>query len=110
MTNLKDIGTKIKKLRESLKLTQEELAKKVGYTSKSSVNKVEKGEVDLSQSKIELFAKALGTTPSELMGWEKTKTTNLTEHELKIIQAYRNADQTTKININKILDININEI
>lgn len=104
MKSLKEIGNRIKTLREALGLTQEELAKKVGYTSKSSVNKVEKGEVDISQSKIELFAQALNTTPAELMGWEIKSTTLLTEHEKKIINAYRNNPQMQEA-VDKLLGI-----
>lgn len=60
----------IKKRRLSLNLSQKELAEMVGYTSRSSIAKVEKGLVDLSQNKIVQFANALKTTPADLMGWE----------------------------------------
>lgn len=58
----------IKELREEKKMSQDELAKLTGYTSRSSIAKIEKGEVDLPQSKIIAFANALGTTPGKLMG------------------------------------------
>ena len=58
----------IKILREQLGLSQEELARKVGYTDRSSIAKIEAGRVDLSQSKISAFAAALGVTPAQLMG------------------------------------------
>lgn len=54
-------------------MTQEELALKVGYKTKSAINKIEKGLRDLPQNKIVMFAEALGTTPAVLMGWEETK-------------------------------------
>lgn len=59
----------IKNKREALGISQDELAQLTGYTSRSSIAKIEKGLVDLPQTKIELFAKALNTTPSSLMGW-----------------------------------------
>ena len=59
----------IKKLREEKGLSQDALAKLTGYTDRSSIAKIEKGQVDLQQSKIALFAKALGTTSKELVGW-----------------------------------------
>ncbi len=62
----------IKKLREERGLSQDSLAKLTGYTDRSSIAKIEKGLVDLQQSKIELFAKALGTTSKELVGWDDT--------------------------------------
>lgn len=65
-----DIGDRIKKRREELGMSQEELAKKVGYKSRSSVNKIEIDGRGLPQNKIVIFAKALETTPAYLMGWE----------------------------------------
>ena len=64
----------IKKRREELGMSQDELAKLTGYTSRSSIAKIEKGLVDLPQTKIELFAKALNTTQPELMGWNDNLT------------------------------------
>lgn len=62
----------IKSKRIELGLTQGELAERTGYADKSMIAKIENGKVDLSQSKIELFADALHTTPRALMGWEDT--------------------------------------
>ncbi len=64
------IGDRIRKKREELGMSQDELAEKVGYKSRSSINKIEKDGRGLPQSKILLFAKALNTTPAYLMGWE----------------------------------------
>lgn len=60
---------RIKARREELNMSQDELAQKLGYKSRSSINKIEKGENDIPQSKIVAFAQALETTPEELMGW-----------------------------------------
>ena len=62
--------TNIKSRRQELHLTQTELAKKLGYADKSMIAKIEKGLVDLSQSKIMAFADALDTTAGDLMGWD----------------------------------------
>ena len=51
-------------------MSQEELAKKVGYTDRSSIAKIENGDVDLPQSKIMAIAKALDVSAGALMGWE----------------------------------------
>lgn len=64
------IGERIKLRREELNMTQEELAKKCGYKSRSSINKIELSR-DLPLNKVELMAKALETSPSKLMGWEE---------------------------------------
>lgn len=63
--------TNIKTCRKAAKMTQEELARRTGYTDRSSIARIEKGEIDLPQSKILQFAEALGTTPSHLMGWDE---------------------------------------
>lgn len=60
----------IKNRRIELGMSQEDLAKKTGYTSRSSIAKIEKGEVDLPQSKILAFAKALNMPAGDLMGYE----------------------------------------
>lgn len=59
----------IKNRRIALGLSQDELAQKTGYTSRSSIAKIESGKVDLPQTKIKLFAEALETTQADLMGW-----------------------------------------
>lgn len=64
-----DLYKNIKKARLNLGLTQTELAAKTGYADKGMIAKIENGKVDLPQSKIELFASALRTTPRHLMGW-----------------------------------------
>ena len=65
-----EIGQIIKKRREELGMSQEELARKVGYKSRSSINKIEIDGRGLPQSKIVAIAKALQTTPAKLMGWD----------------------------------------
>ena len=64
----------IKRLRILRNMSQAELARLTGYTDRSSIAKIENGSVDLSLSKIEVFADALGVEPGELMGdeWESS--------------------------------------
>ena len=76
MINLKELGNRIKQRRTALHLTQEELAKRSGYTSRSSINKIELGMVDLPQSKIKAIADALDTTPAFFMGWDEQSKQN----------------------------------
>lgn len=62
----------IKKRRLELNLTQTDLSLRLGYRDKSTIAKIESGVVDLSHNKILEFARALETTPEELLGWELT--------------------------------------
>ena len=65
-----DIGKKIRFKREQLNMTQEELAKRLGYKSKTTIAKIENGTNDIVQSKVVDFANALNTTVAYLMGCE----------------------------------------
>ena len=96
------IGDMIKKRREELKLTQEELAEKLGYKSRSSINKIESGINDLPQSKIVEFSKVLKTTPSYLMGWEETQP--IEPHVYFVDTSVLTADEL--VEFNKVTGVN----
>lgn len=64
------IGKRIRDLRIKRGMTQEELARAVGYTSptsKSTINKIENGHSDIPQRKIPVYANALGVSVVELL-------------------------------------------
>ena len=63
------IGERIKQKRLELNMSQDELGKKVGYKSRSSIQKIEAAR-NLPLSKVSKMASALNTTPAYLMGWE----------------------------------------
>lgn len=71
---MNNVGKNIMTARKQAGLTQEELAKRVGYKTKSAINKIEMGLRDIPQKKIKQFAEALGTTPGLLMGWVDEET------------------------------------
>lgn len=64
------IGERIKLKREEKKWTQEELARRMGYSTKSTIAKIETGVNDVSASNVEKFANILETSIAYLMGWE----------------------------------------
>ena len=68
---METIYERIRRLRQENNMSQDELAKKTGYTSRSTINKIEAGKIDISRAKIKFFADALGVTPAYLMGWEE---------------------------------------
>lgn len=59
----------IKELRIANNWTQEELAKKMGYTDRSTIAKIEAGKVDITQTKIIEFANVFGVEAGDLLGW-----------------------------------------
>lgn len=68
-------GEKIYKIRTSKGLTQEELARAVGYKSRSTIAKIESGERSAPQPMIKALAKTLGTTTAYLMDGEENPET-----------------------------------
>ena len=67
------LGDLIKKRREELNLTQEELADLLNYKSKSTINKIEKNINDIPFAKLEDFAKVLKVDLAYLLGWDIEK-------------------------------------
>ena len=65
---MSDLSTRVRLRREQLGLSQQELARRMGYRSRSSITKLGKGINDLPQSKVEELAQALETTPAALLG------------------------------------------
>lgn len=76
------IGSRIRNRREKLGLSQDELGRRLGYKSRSSINKIELDQRNLTQSKIKAIADALETTPSYIMGWNEPDV-KLDEEDLK---------------------------
>lgn len=100
MTN--DIGKRIKIKREELGLTQEDLAKRMGYKSKSTINKIELGINDITQSTIIKFTEVLNTTPAYLMGWEEEQEYIDGAEEARLIKKY---NKLSKSNRKVVLDL-----
>jgi DNA-binding helix-turn-helix protein len=63
------IGDRIKERRIQIDMTQDELAERLHYSSKSSISRIELNKQNLTQDKIVEIADVLRTTPSYLMGW-----------------------------------------
>lgn len=90
-----ELSTKIKDLRLKRKMTLEQVGDIVGV-GKSTVRKWETGTIaNMKRDKIDLLAKALGTTPAYLMGWKDDKQKNssdeikLTEGEKMLLDLFR---------------------
>lgn len=65
------ISERIKELRVKQGLTQEELAERAGYESRTSIAKIETGQRSIKEHKIAPIAKALNTTVAYLIGADK---------------------------------------
>ena len=107
-----DLYENIKKRRIELGMTQEDLAKKIGYRSTSTIAKIERGVNDIPQSKIKAFAEALNVTPGELMGdvscndsFELRFAVSLNEEIL--IKKYRQLNASDKQEILNMIDFKL---
>lgn len=65
------IGKRIKERRQELKLSQRDLAAKLGYSDHTTLTRIEADKVDISQSRIKQLSTVLGVSVGYLMGWEE---------------------------------------
>ena len=89
----------IKTRRTQLKITQAELAQKLGYADKSMISKIESGKVDLPLSKIIEFANILHVDASELMGNDGV---NLTPDHPSTLAAHFDGEEYTEDEMDEI--------
>lgn len=87
------MAQKIQELRKEKGLTLEQVADIVGV-GKSTVRKWETGMIaNMKRDKIALLAKALGTTPAYLMGWDEKENSSdeleLTEGERQMLDLFK---------------------
>lgn len=86
------IGPKIKRFRESQGLTQKQLAEALGYSHKSVITHIEKGDADMTYEKILLLLKKYNLDANELFDLSKTskkiKGKKAVEQERKKIVVY----------------------
>ncbi len=100
----------IRARRIALRMTQQELAARLGYKSTSTIAKIEAGVNDIPQAKIVAFARALATTPGALLslGNERCgvseKNIFLTAQEQALIEKYRKLNEAGKEYIDEQLD------
>lgn len=112
---MSDIYTRIRVRREELGLSQEELAERMGYKSKSSINKIEMGINDIPQSKVLAFARALGTSTAYLMGCDDADddemqlstgpAPDLSERAARVGFLYDRANERDRRLVDTVLDV-----
>ena len=61
-----NFGEKVKQIRKQAGLNQDEFAKELGYTSRSTINKIEKGVNDMSYDKLELLIRKFNVEVDDL--------------------------------------------
>ena len=76
------IGPKIKKIRKDHKLTQDQLAESLGYSGKSVISHIEKGDADMTYEKILLLLRTYALDANDLFEVENI------DKRLKSIKKY----------------------
>ena len=84
-----NIGARIKARRLKLGWTQKELAEKMGYGNHSMVARVEAGQINLPQTRLDQFAKVLGVSHSYLLGVITEEESNKNDRLAEIILKMR---------------------
>lgn len=77
-----NIYDRIRALRIANGMSQETLAKAVGYKGRSMIARIESGQIDISQKKIVKFADALGVSTDYLMDGTDEEAKNNEEKRL----------------------------
>ena len=84
------LGERIHRLRKEKHLSMDEVAKQMGYNTRSTICRLEKDEIDLQQQKLKKMAEILGVSPAYLVMREELEDPN-----------------TLTLNVNGIDSINI---
>jgi len=102
------MGERIRQRREELGLSQDEVAIRCGYKSRSSINKIETKR-SLPIDKVEVIARVLEVSPAYIMGWydddppEVEKADPISPKALRIARKYDKADSLTQEMVDRIL-------
>lgn len=89
------IGKKVRARREELGLTQKELADRMGYKSKSTINKIEMDINDVNQSTLSRLAFALGVDELYFINNENQSSQRLLAYYQKMMKM--SPDQFDKV-------------
>lgn len=100
-----NIGKQIRNRRLELNISQDELAKRTGYSDRTAISKIESGLRDIPQSKISLFADALSTTPAYLLGFIDPSAGLTTQQTQIIIDRFEGATEEVQKAICLLLGI-----
>ena len=105
------IGEKIKNRRLEIGMSQRELARKMGYSDNSTLNRIEKGTVDVTQAKVVQFAKVLNVSIAYLMDWEEDKKIptdkNLTDGDQLLLELFHKVPDEKKEMLLKMIEVAI---
>lgn len=68
-----DFGVRVRAARVAAGLTQLELARAMGYSTRSTISRIESGDNQIPMDKLDVLARALHTTSAYLLGQEEPR-------------------------------------
>lgn len=92
------IGETIKEMRKKRGWTQDELAKKMGYSDKATICKIEKNVNDVNQSTIKKFADVFGVDVADFFS-----VSPISQEDIILIELFNQADEDTQNVIKRLL-------
>lgn len=99
------VADRIKALREERQLSQDELARRMGYSNRSMISKIEASGNKITLKIVSRAAAALGVSEAYLMGWNDPEEddTALSDRAVEMAHKYDKADNVTKEMVDRIL-------
>jgi transcriptional regulator with XRE-family HTH domain len=82
----------------------------MGYSDNSTLNRIEKGTVDVTQAKVVQFSKALNCSIAYLMDWEedeKNTTDNLTDGEKLLLSLFRQVPEDVQDVVLEMIQVSL---
>ena len=104
-----EFSKKVKARRIELGLSQEELAKRMGYSSRTSINKIENGR-PVSQKIISRLADALDVTVAYLMGWEELDKYNNDSTIGALLKSLRTNNNISLVEVAEEMHISVDDV
>ena len=104
------LGERIHRLRKERHLSMDEVAKQMGYNTRSTICRLEKGEIDLQQQKLKKMAEILGVSPAYLVMREELDEPNTLTLNVKGIDSINiSLNEKQTIDVLKMM-IDYNEV
>ena len=98
------LGERIHRLRKEKHLSMDEVAKQMGYNTRSTICRLEKGEIDLQQQKLKKMAEILGVSPAYLVMREELDEPNTLTLNVKGIDSINiSLNETQTIDVLKMM-------
>jgi len=100
---------RIRARRLELGMTQQELADKLGYTSKSSIGKIENGNQELPMKLLKKVAKALQISPQDLIEWKDPEAEEAAQ-DLRLLALFHSLDSEGQADVMDFLEVKVNRM